>query len=146
MSTSLHPSPSRFVAWFRSVAPYIHSFRGKTFVIAFGGEVVADGKFAVLAQDINLLQAAGIRLVLIHGSRPQIEAQMKQRRVRSKYHNGLRITDGVALECVKEAVGDPLGVCVGVLVAVCDGVRVDVAVLDFVKVCVNDGVSDCDGD
>ena len=43
MSTSLHPSPSRFVAWFRSVAPYIHSFRGKTFVIAFGGEVVADG-------------------------------------------------------------------------------------------------------
>ena len=105
MSTSLHPSPSRFVAWFRSVAPYIHSFRGKTFVIAFGGEVVADGKFAVLAQDINLLQAAGIRLVLIHGSRPQIEAQMKQRRVRSKYHNGLRITDGVALECVKEAVG-----------------------------------------
>ena len=62
MSTSIHPSPSRFVAWFRSVAPYIHSFRGKTFVIAFGGEVVADGKFAVLAQDINLLQAAGIRL------------------------------------------------------------------------------------
>ena len=29
-----------FVAWFRSVAPYMHAFRGKTLVIAFGGEVV----------------------------------------------------------------------------------------------------------
>ena len=34
-----------FVHWFRSAAPYIHGFRGKTFVIAFGGELVADGGF-----------------------------------------------------------------------------------------------------
>ena len=96
---------SRFVAWFRAAAPYFHAFRGKTFVVAFGGEVVADGKFAVLAHDLNLLHAAGIRLVVVHGSRPQIESQLRQRRARSKYKNGLRITDAVALECVKEAVG-----------------------------------------
>ena len=95
----------RFVSWFRSVAPYIHAFRGKTFVIAFGGEVVADGKFAVLANDISLLQSAGIRLVLVHGSRPQIESQLRQRRAKPRYKNGLRITNAVALECVKEAVG-----------------------------------------
>ena len=41
-------TPADFVAWFRSVAPYINAFRGKTFVIAFGGEVVADGKFVEL--------------------------------------------------------------------------------------------------
>ena len=96
---------SQFVAWFRSAAPYFNAFRGKTFVIAFGGEVVADGKFAVLTQDINLLRSTGIRLVLVHGSRPQIEAQLKQRRARSRYHGGVRITDAVALECVKEAAG-----------------------------------------
>lgn len=96
---------TRFVTWFRSVAPYFHAFRGKTFVIAFGGEVVADGKFGVLAHDINLLHAAGIRLVLVHGSRPQIEAQLKQRRAKSLYKDGLRITNAVALGCVKEAVG-----------------------------------------
>ena len=98
-------SPSQFVAWFRSAAPYFNAFRGKTFVIAFGGEVVADGKFAVLTQDINLLRSTGIRLVLVHGSRPQIEAQLKQRRARSRYHAGVRITNAVALACVKEAAG-----------------------------------------
>jgi amino-acid N-acetyltransferase len=102
MPTNVH---SQFVAWFRSAAPYFNAFRGKTFVIAFGGEVVADGKFGVLTQDINLLRSTGIRLVLVHGSRPQIEAQLKQRRARSRYHAGVRITDAVALECVKEAAG-----------------------------------------
>jgi len=96
---------SQFVAWFRSAAPYFNAFRGKTFVIAFGGEVVADGKFGVLAQDINLLRSAGIRLVLVHGSRPQIEAQLKLRGAHSRYHAGVRVTDAVALACVKEAAG-----------------------------------------
>jgi len=103
--SSSKDNDSDFVKWFRSVAPYFHAFRGKTFVIAFGGEVVADGKFAVLAHDINLLQAAGIRIVLVHGSRPQIEMQLRQRRAKAIYKDGLRITNAVALECVKEAVG-----------------------------------------
>ena len=96
---------AQFVAWFRSAAPYFHSFRGKTLVIAFGGDVVEQGKFAVLANDINLLYSAGIRLVLVHGARPQIEAQLRQRRARSRFANGVRITDPATLECVKEAVG-----------------------------------------
>ncbi|MGH8682851.1 MAG: amino-acid N-acetyltransferase [Burkholderiales bacterium] len=103
------PTPPRpdasFVTWFRSVAPYFHAFRGRTFVIAFGGELVAQGRFVSLAHDLNLLHSAGIRLVLVHGSRPQIEAQLRTRKVRSRYHHGLRVTDPVALECVKEAVG-----------------------------------------
>jgi amino-acid N-acetyltransferase len=100
------PSSSpQFVAWFRSVAPYFHAFRGKTFVVAFGGELVDRARFFEFAHDLNLLHSAGIRVVLVHGSRPQIEAQLKQRKARSRYHNQLRITDPVALECVKEAVG-----------------------------------------
>jgi len=98
-------SDAQFVAWFRSVAPYFHAFRGRTFLLAFGGEVVADGKFIALAHDINLLHSAGIRLVLVHGSRPQIEALLKRRDARSRYQDGMRITDPVALECVKEAAG-----------------------------------------
>jgi amino-acid N-acetyltransferase len=94
-----------FVTWFRSVAPYFHAFRGKTFVVAFGGELVAEGRFVTLAHDLNLLHSAGIRIVLVHGSRPQIEAQLKTRKARSRYHKGLRVTDPVALECVKAAVG-----------------------------------------
>lgn len=96
---------AQFVQWFRSVAPYFHAFRDKTFVVAFGGEVVEEGQFTGLAHDLNLLHSAGIRLVVVHGSRPQIESQLAQRNTPPQYHDGLRITDPVALECVKEAVG-----------------------------------------
>ncbi len=96
---------ANFVSWFRSVAPYFRAFRGETFVIAFGGELLIEGRFVSLAHDVNLLHSAGIRLVLVHGSRPQIEAQLKARATRPRYHQGLRVTDPVALECVKEAVG-----------------------------------------
>ena len=98
-------TPTDFVAWFRSVAPYINAFRGKTFVIAFGGEVVADGKFVELAQDFNLLAALGIRLVLVHGARPQIEQHLAKNNLVGSYHQGIRMTDAETLQCVKEAVG-----------------------------------------
>ena len=98
-------APTDFVAWFRSVAPYINAFRGKTFVIAFGGEVVADGKFVELAQDFNLLAALGIRLVLVHGARPQIEQHLIKNDISGSYHQGVRMTDAETMQCVKEAVG-----------------------------------------
>jgi len=98
-------SQDRFIDWFQSVAPYIHAFRGKTFVIAFGGDVVADGRFFDLTHDLNLLAALGVRLVLVHGARPQIEAKLKERRHRARFHQGLRVTDEVALTCTKEASG-----------------------------------------
>ncbi len=95
----------RFIDWFQAVAPYIHAFRGKVFVIAFGGEVVADGRFLDLTHDLNLLAALGVRLVLVHGARPQIEAKLKERRRRSRFHRNVRVTDDAALMCAKEASG-----------------------------------------
>jgi len=94
-----------FVAWFRSVAPYINAFRGRTFVIAFGGEVVADGKFVELTHDFNLLASLGIRLVLVHGARPQIEQHLAKNNLEGTYHHGIRLTDAETIQCVKEAVG-----------------------------------------
>ncbi|MDX8378878.1 MAG: amino-acid N-acetyltransferase [Gallionella sp.] len=98
-------NPVDFVAWFRSVAPYINAFRGKTFVIAFGGEVVADGKFLELTHDFNLLAALGIRLVLVHGARPQIEQHLSQKNLEDSYQLGIRMTDAKTMQCVKESVG-----------------------------------------
>lgn len=96
---------TEFVSWFRSVAPYINAFRGKTFVVAFGGEVVADGKFVELTHDFNLLAALGIRLVLVHGARPQIELHLARNNIDDKYHRGIRLTNSETMQCVKEAVG-----------------------------------------
>ena len=101
-----HPEPEQFVAWLRSVAPYIHAFRGRTMVVAFAGELVVSGRLNALVQDLSLLHAMGMRLVLVFGSRPQIDEQMTLRGVSSRYHSGIRITDSVALECAKEAVGE----------------------------------------
>jgi amino-acid N-acetyltransferase len=105
MSKSINSIPDSFVDWFRRSSPYIHAHRGRTFVISFGGEAVADENFANLVHDIALLQGIGIRLVLVHGARPQIEERLNQRGVEMQYINGLRVTDDAALTCVKEAAG-----------------------------------------
>ncbi|MDO9063878.1 MAG: amino-acid N-acetyltransferase, partial [Sulfuricella sp.] len=96
---------THFVEWFRSAAPYIHAFRSKTFVVAFGGEVVSEGQFIALAHDINLLNSLGVRLVLVHGARPQIEEELTERGAAIRYAGGMRVTDEDALKCVKEAAG-----------------------------------------
>lgn len=107
-----HPAPSApeqgwdpFVDWVRQATPYIHAHRGKTFVIAFGGEAVADARFPELVHDIALLHGLGIRLVLVHGARPQIEARLQGQGAELRYVNGLRVTDDKGLACVKEAAG-----------------------------------------
>ena len=97
--------PVEFVSWFRSVAPYINAFRGRTFVVAFGGEVVADGKFVELTHDLNLLASLGVRLVLVHGARPQIEQHLSRNNLEGRYHHGIRLTGAETMQCVKEAVG-----------------------------------------
>src|SRR5258705_7631266 len=101
------PSNSdQFVRWLRQVAPYVHAFRGRTFVVAFGGELFSErARFLSFVHDLNLLAALGIRLVLVHGARRQIEAELKSRGVRSRYAQGLRITDDAALMAVKQAAG-----------------------------------------
>ncbi|HRA77614.1 MAG TPA: N-acetylglutamate synthase, partial [Burkholderiaceae bacterium] len=65
------PAPSgvsqdevRFVAWLRQVAPYIHAFRGKTFVVAVPGELIQAGWLNPLVQDLSLLHAMGMRIVV----------------------------------------------------------------------------------
>ncbi|MEZ5727633.1 MAG: amino-acid N-acetyltransferase [Burkholderiaceae bacterium] len=97
---------SRFVSWFRAVAPYIHAFRGKTCVIGLAGELVAEGRLNTLVHDLSLLNALGLRIVLTYGSRPQVVEQLRLRGLNDQYMNNVRITDVAALECVKEAAGE----------------------------------------
>ena len=99
------PGRDPFVQWVRQATPYIHAHRGRTFVIAFGGEAVADTRFPELVHDIALLHGLGIRLVLVHGARPQIEQRLQSRGTELRYVNGVRVTDATALACVKEAAG-----------------------------------------
>ena len=93
------------IRWFRNSAPYINAHRGRTFVLVFGGEAALHPNFAHIIHDIALLNSLGVRLVLIHGTRPQIAARLEQAGIESAFHGALRITDGAALAHVKDAAG-----------------------------------------
>jgi len=97
--------PHTFVPWFRSVAPYIHAYRGKTFVVAMAGEGIAAGKLTAFVQDLAILHAMGIKLVLVHGFRPQVSEQLKAKGHPERFSHGMRVTDAVALDCAQEAAG-----------------------------------------
>ncbi len=94
-----------FVPWFRSVAPYIHKFRNQTFVVAIAGEAIAAGKLQYLAQDLAMIQSMGVKVVLVHGFRPQVNEQLKAKGHEPCYSHGMRITDEVSLDCAQEAAG-----------------------------------------
>jgi amino-acid N-acetyltransferase len=97
--------PHTFVPWFRSVAPHIHAYRGKTFVVALAGEGIAAGKLNAFVQDLAILHAMGIKLVMVHGFRPQVTEQLAAKGQVSRFSHGMRITDAVALDCAQEAAG-----------------------------------------
>ena len=97
--------PSDFVAALRGAAPYVHAHNGRVFVIAFGGEAAARADFERLIYDIALLHSLGVKLVLVHGVRPQIEAQLALRGLKAQFSEDLRITDPAAMDCVKHAAG-----------------------------------------
>ena len=94
-----------FVPWFRSVAPYIHMHRGKTIVVAIAGEAIEAGKLPSLVQDLALIQSMGVKVVLVHGFRPQVNEQLRAKGHTPQYSHGMRITDSVALDCAQEAAG-----------------------------------------
>ncbi|WP_044873113.1 amino-acid N-acetyltransferase [Pseudomonas sp. LFM046] len=94
-----------YVNWLRHASPYINAHRDCTFVVMLPGEGVAHSNFGNIIHDLVLLHSLGVRLVLVHGSRPQIEARLAARGLTPHFHRDLRITDGPTLECVIDAVG-----------------------------------------
>lgn len=139
-----------FITSIRQAAPYIQAHRGTTFVIAFGGAAV-DEHFDQLVNDIALINTLGIRVVLVHGARPQIEQRLKQRHARIRYVNGLRVTDDEALAAVKDAIGSlrveiEARLSMGLVNSPMAGARIGIASGNFViakPLGVRDGVDYC---
>ena len=96
---------SQFVAGFRSSAPYINAHRGQTFVIQFSGATVNEDGFTDFVHDLVLLHALGIRLVLVPGAKPQIDARLAELGIQSEFVGARRVTDAQALHVVKEVTG-----------------------------------------
>ncbi len=93
------------INFFREAAPYIHKHRGKTFVIAFAGEIIEHEKFASLIQDIAILSALGGHVVLVHGARPQVETRLAEIDHEIQIVDDLRVTDDITLHLAKQVIG-----------------------------------------
>lgn len=94
-----------YVKWFRHSSPYINAHRGKTFVLMLPGEALAHGNFGNIIYDIALLSSLGVRLVVVHGARPQIDMRLKEADIQSQFHRNLRVTDAENLDRVVQAIG-----------------------------------------
>ncbi|MDT0603740.1 amino-acid N-acetyltransferase [Thalassotalea castellviae] len=101
----MNTGDQNYVKWFRNAAPYINAHRGKTVVLMFGGEAVSHPNFANIIHDISLLRSLGVKLVVVHGARPQIENSIKQRGIKRNIENNVRVTDAETLVAVKDATG-----------------------------------------
>ncbi|HDP8411410.1 TPA: amino-acid N-acetyltransferase [Escherichia coli] len=96
---------TELVEGFRHSVPYINTHRGKTFVIMLGGEAIEHENFSSIVNDIGLLHSLGIRLVVVYGARPQLDANLAAHHHEPLYHKNIRVTDAKTLELVKQAAG-----------------------------------------
>ena len=94
-----------FVRGFRGSAPYIHTHRGRVFVVQFDGDALLEAQFSALVHDMALLHSLGVKLVIVHGFRPQIEERLTLRGLESQFVDGVRVTGADALDAVVDAAG-----------------------------------------
>ncbi len=96
---------TELVEGFRHSASYVNAHRGKTFVVMLGGEALAQSKIRSIINDIALLHSLGIKIVLVHGARPQIDEALQKHQLTPEYYNDVRITDEESLKVIKQVVG-----------------------------------------
>ena len=92
------------INWFRSAAPYINAFRHKTFVIVLSGEMVKSELFQNLIHDIALCHHLGIKLIIVHGSRCQVDEQLEKDNFTSRFHHNIRISEIDAMPSILQAI------------------------------------------
>ena len=92
---------TQYIDWFRHSSSYINAHRKKVFVVLLTGEAIAHDNFSNIVHDITLLHSLGVKLVLVHGARPQISQALDQAGLAVHYHNGLRVTDADTMDVVE---------------------------------------------
>jgi acetylglutamate kinase len=94
-------SPSDTARILIQALPYIRRFAGKAVVVKLGGAAIDQELDRALAQDVLLLRSVGVRVVLVHGGGPQVDAMMRRVGKEPEFRNGLRVTDAETLEIVR---------------------------------------------
>jgi len=86
--------------------PYIKRFRGKSIVIKYGGNAMSDEVLkAGFARDVVLMKLVGMNPVVVHGGGPQIGATLEKLGKKSKFVEGMRVTDSETMDIVETVLG-----------------------------------------
>jgi len=90
------------VAVLLDALPYIRRYRDKVFVAKVGGEIArTPDALDLFAKDVSMLNQLGIRIIVIHGGGPQLDAVSDKMGVKPEKIAGRRITDDATLEMAK---------------------------------------------
>lgn len=87
---------SNYANWFRDSTPYISAHRGRTFVVLVGGDALAHDNLDHIVHDLALLHVLGVRVVLVHGARPQIDTALPN----AQFHGARRITEPADMDTI----------------------------------------------
>ena len=86
--------------------PYIQRFNGKTMVIKYGGNAMADERLkSSFARDVVLMKLVGMNPVIVHGGGPQIGDLLKRIGKQSEFYEGMRVTDSETMDIVEMVLG-----------------------------------------
>jgi len=100
-------SPQQKAGLLAEALPYIRAYRGKTLVIRFGGNAMADPDLkAGFARDVALLRLVGMKPIVVHGGGWRVDQLMQQMGIEVRRHHGIRVTDEPTLTVIEMALGE----------------------------------------
>ena len=86
--------------------PYIQKFLGKTIVIKYGGNAMADENLkSSFARDVVLMKSVGMNPIVVHGGGPQIGSTLNKIGKESQFIDGMRVTDSETMDIVEMVLG-----------------------------------------
>ena len=89
------------------VPKYINKYAKELIVIKYGGNVLIDRNiFNNFIEDISVLNKLGLSIVVVHGGGPRIERKLKKENIKTRFINGLRVTDEKVISIVEEVLID----------------------------------------
>lgn len=95
-----------YINWFRNASPYVFQHRNKVAVVMLPGEFIEAPYLSNIVNDIAVLSGLGVKIVVVHGSRKQIDSELALRNTASKFHKGVRITEQEHMPSILNAVGN----------------------------------------
>ena len=91
----------------KNVPKYTKKYKNELIVVKYGGNVLIDREiFNNFIKDISLLNKLGLSIIIVHGGGPRIERELKKENIKTRFINGLRVTDENVISIVEKVLID----------------------------------------